>query len=114
MVHMDGNGRYGIASYQLVMWMVMVAMEFHNTNLTIVSPPNTGFVIIYIRYRHIESHYVCTTNQVIRVKVHVLNILSFVSGFVSVVGLLITGTFQVRTHNITLYGWSHNNNYNTL
>ena len=60
-----------------------------------LSSSNTAFVILCIRYRHIESHYVYNTNQVVQVKVHVLNILSSISGFVSAIGLLIVGSFQV-------------------
>ena len=51
-----------------------------------------AFMIIWIRYRHVKSHYADSP-----AKLQLLNVLSFLAGFLSVFGLLLVGSFQVST-----------------
>ena len=46
--------------------------------------------MIWIRYRHIKGHYADSP-----AKVQLLNVVSFLFGFLSVLGLLIVSSFQV-------------------
>ena len=47
-------------------------------------------MIIWIRYRHIKAHYADSP-----ARVQLLNIASFIFGFLSMIGLIMVGSFQV-------------------
>lgn len=50
----------------------------------------TAFVIIWIRYRHIKAHYADSP-----IRVQLINIASFIFGFLSMMGLMMVASFQV-------------------
>ena len=52
-------------------------------------------MIIWIRYRHVKAHYADSP-----VRVHLINIISFIFGFLSMMGLVIVASFQVSTYCI--------------
>ena len=50
--------------------------------------------MMWIRYRHIKGHYSDSP-----AKVQLLNVVSFLAGFLSVFGLLLVSSFQVSIHH---------------
>ena len=59
-----------------------------------------AFVIIWIRYRHIKAYYADSP-----AKVQLLNIVSFIFGFLSMIGLIVVGSFQVRIVMLLYLFW---------
>ena len=62
----------------------------------IITHSLAAFGIIWIRYRHVKCHY-C---DIPGCSVQVLNISSFVFGFLSVIGILLVASFQVILSNL--------------
>ena len=82
---------------EVCLWRINIILEVFPSCMTDCA----AFVIIWIRYRHIKGHYADSP-----AKLQLLNVLSFLVGFLSIFGLLLVSSFQVST--FVQYHYPHN------